>query len=284
MSSSESPDATFLIGLDDSAGTERATEVAIELARAKGATLVGLTIVDEPDITAGAAMGIGGSSFKQDRDKALIEDAHRRAREFEALFLERCGKAGMPARVLEITGRPADAILSEMEHHDLLLLGRDANFRFETEASDKRTWDVVVHRATKPVIIVPEEPAPPTRAAVVAYDGSIAAKRALQAFAASGLAGDRPLHVVTVNASGAIAWEVATEAVEALKVLGVAAQLHNVVSVLPLAEALLQTAVKLGADFIVMGAFAHSRLRHLFRGSVTQQLVEKTTIPLFLTH
>ena len=41
---------------------------------------------------------------------------------------------------------------------------------------------------------------------------------------------------------------------------------------------------KVDAGLIVMGAFAHSRLRNLFRGSVTQQLVEKTSVPLFLTH
>ena len=35
---------------------------------------------------------------------------------------------------------------------------------------------------------------------------------------------------------------------------------------------------------MVMGAFAHSRLRHLFHGSVTRGLVEKTTIPLYLQH
>jgi len=47
---------------------------------------------------------------------------------------------------------------------------------------------------------------------------------------------------------------------------------------------LLEVAVQLKAGLIVMGSFAHSRLRNLFRGSVTQQLVERTTIPLFLTH
>ena len=47
---------------------------------------------------------------------------------------------------------------------------------------------------------------------------------------------------------------------------------------------IVQTTNGLGADMIVMGAFAHSRLRHLFRGSVTQQLVERTTVPLFLSH
>jgi nucleotide-binding universal stress UspA family protein len=38
------------------------------------------------------------------------------------------------------------------------------------------------------------------------------------------------------------------------------------------------------ADLMVMGAFAHSRLAHLFHRSVTRGLVERTTIPLYLQH
>jgi nucleotide-binding universal stress UspA family protein len=275
---------SILIALEESAGTDRATDLAIDLAQTHGAVLVGLAIIDVPDITAGAAMGIGAASFKHERDQALILDAHQRAREFEQRFSERCKKAPVTGRVLQVTGRPAEAILAELENHDLVMLGRDANFRFETEASDTRTWDVVLHRASRPVIVVPENDLPRGRAALIAYDGSLAATRVLKTFAASGLAQGRGIHVVTVNDSGAVAWELATQAVETLKGLGLEAEVHNVVSVLPIADALLEVAAQVDAGLIAMGAFAHSRLRKLFRGSVTQQLVEKTTYPLFLTH
>ena len=112
----------------------------------------------------------------------------------------------------------------------------------------------------------------------------MAAKRAIRLFVESGLHRGREVHVVTVNDSGAVAWELATKASEELGSLGVGAEIHNVVSVLPVAEALLEVAGQVDAGLIAMGAFAHSRLRNLFRGSVTQQLVEKTTMPLFLTH
>jgi nucleotide-binding universal stress UspA family protein len=275
---------SILIGLEDSPSTERATELALELAQAHGSALLGLAIIDEPDIKAGAAMGIGGSSYKHERDEALMLEAHQRAREFERRFLERCQRSPVAARVLEVTGRPAETILAELEHHDLVMLGRDANFQFETEATDTRTWDVILHKASKPVIVAPGDPWPRGGGAVVAYDGSLAATRALQTFAATGLAQTLALHVVTVNDSGAVAWDLATHAVDTLKGLGLSAEVHNVVSVLPISEALLEVATQLKAAMIVMGSFAHSRLRSFFRGSVTQQLVEKTTIPLFLTH
>jgi nucleotide-binding universal stress UspA family protein len=38
------------------------------------------------------------------------------------------------------------------------------------------------------------------------------------------------------------------------------------------------------AGLMVMGAFAHSRFRDLFRASVTRGLVERSAIPLYLQH
>jgi nucleotide-binding universal stress UspA family protein len=119
---------------------------------------------------------------------------------------------------------------------------------------------------------------------VVAYDGSNAAKRAIASFAASGLAASRDVHVATVGDDGAIAWEVASVAADLLRQSGIAATTHNIVSPLSNVDALFQFAVDFGAGLMVMGAFAHSRLKHLFRGSVTRDLVERTTIPLYLQH
>ncbi|HVX98073.1 MAG TPA: universal stress protein [Polyangia bacterium] len=274
----------ILVGLEASEGTVRATELALALGKEDGASLVGLAIIEAPSITAGAAMGIGASSYKHERDEALLLDAKQQAREFEQRFSSAAKAAGVDARTVEITGKAADALLSELEHHDLGVLGRYANFRFETEAQDLGTWDTILHKATKPIIVVPEAPLPKGRDVILAYDGSSAAKRAMRFFVDCGLHRDRTVHVVTVNDSGELGWELATSAAEELGHMGVAAQVRNVVSALPVAEALIEVAAQVNAGLIVMGSFAHSRLRSFFRGSVTQQLVEKTTIPLFLTH
>jgi hypothetical protein len=69
--------------------------------------LAGLAIVDEPDIRAGAAMGIGGSSFKKQRDEALVQDASARAQVWIEDFLLRCQQAGVSARAVESTPGPS---------------------------------------------------------------------------------------------------------------------------------------------------------------------------------
>ena len=274
-----------LVCLESSLSSEAATRLAISIAADCGAKLVGLVIVDEPDIRAGVATGIGGSSFKHERDEALVADARKRAADCLALFERRCREASAPARSLEVVGRPAASILAEMEARDLTIIGRDANFRFETESDDTATREAILHRASRPVLLVPENIVLPlARNVVVAYDGSKAAKRAIASFAASGLASGHNIHVASVDDSGAQAWELATAGVKILVDGGVAAVPHNIVSALSNVEALFAFAKEINAGLMVMGAFAHSRLAHLFHGSVTRGVVERSTIPIYLQH
>jgi nucleotide-binding universal stress UspA family protein len=253
----------ILVCLEGSASTVRATDLGIELAREHGARLVGLAIADGPD---GA------------------EDAQKKAEGYLATFQTRCAAAGVPTRSLERRGRPAVTILEEIEVHDLTLIGRNVNFLFETKARDGETRDNVLHHARKPVMVVPEEPARAGHDVLIAFDGSSAATRAVRAFADSGLAQGRTIHVASMDDDGQEAWEMATRGVELLAALSVKAKPRSLVSTLPIAEAILELRRKLGAGLLVSGAYTRSRLSELIWGSVTLAMIEKTPVPLFLHH
>jgi nucleotide-binding universal stress UspA family protein len=274
----------ILVCLEGSPSSDAALRTAMTIAGTLPATLVGLAVVDEPDIRAGAAIGIGGSAFKHERDDALVADAHQRAAEWLGAFERRCRDANVNARSLEVVGRPTDSILEETDKHDLTVLGRDANFRFETNADDTKTREAILHKATRPVLVVPENVTELGTKVVIAYDGSGAAKRAIATFAASGLATEREVFVATVDDSGAQAWEMASRAVAMLKEAGVPSTPHNIVSTLANVDALFMFAEKVGAGLMVMGSFAHSRLQNLFHGSATRGIIEKTVIPIYLQH
>jgi len=275
----------ILVCLEGSPSTEAATRLAIGIARACDAQMAGLAIIDEPDIRAGTPTSIGGSSYKHERDDALVADAKELADDWVALFERRCRLAGVTARSLEIVGRPADSILTEMEAHHLTVIGRDANFRFETDEHDNKTLNTILHRAMRPVLLVPETTdAELGQTVLVAYDGSNAAKRALTSFAASGIAQGRTVHVATVDDRGVIAREMSERAAAMLRAANVSATAHNIVSALSNTNALFKFATDLGAGLMVMGAFTRSRMRELFSGSVTRGVVEQTEIPLYLQH
>jgi nucleotide-binding universal stress UspA family protein len=273
----------ILVCLEGSASTVTAIEVAIGVARTLGATLVGLAIVDEPDIIAGSATSIGGASFKKERDAVLLEDAHARAAAWLEGLVVRGRTAGLTVRTLELAGRPAEMILEQVPNHDLTVLGRHVNFRFETQDHDRYTRDRILRRAGKPILVVPEHCVAAGSAVMLAYDGSPAAARALRSFAGSGLARDRSLHVATVDDDGANAFDTASRGCELLRrEFGLVAEPENVVSTESITNALLARRAKLGAGLIVLGGYVPSPLARLVWGSVTHELVEHTVVPIFL--
>ena len=48
--------------------------------------------------------------------------------------------------------------------------------------------------------------------------------------------------------------------------------------------AILEEATALNADLLVMGGYAHSRLRELVFGGATRELLRATTIPILMAH
>ena len=97
----------ILVCLEGSPSSIAATNVAIETARRLAATVVGLAIVDEPDIRAGTPTSIGGASFKNERDETLVADARKQATLWLTAFADRCNAEGVSARTVEVVGRPA---------------------------------------------------------------------------------------------------------------------------------------------------------------------------------
>ena len=277
---------SVLVCLEGSASSEAAVRVALAIAKECEAAMTGLAIVDEPDIRSGSATSIGASSYKHERDETLVANAHKDALAWVAVFRRKCQFAGIPSQSMEVVGKPVASIVTEMQHHDLTVIGRDANFRYSTQAEDAQTREAILHRAPRPILIVPEN-APAgglSRTVLIAYDGSGAARRAMLSFAGSGLARSRDVHVATVDEMGDLAWRMANRGVQILREVGIHATLHNLVSPLPNADALFEHGKKLKAGLMVMGAFSRSRLAEFFTQSATRSLVEKSVIPLYMQH
>jgi nucleotide-binding universal stress UspA family protein len=268
----------ILVCLDGSPGGQRATETAIRIARDQGARVVGVALVDADPGRKGAASS-GGAGVKPRRDEVMREDEHRQAQVLLEQLRARCVDAGVTATVIELRGWPAAKVVQEMPAHDLTVLGRAASFLLE-HRPERDAHD----RAPRPVMVVPEDDAPPGMDILVAFDGSSAARRALQAFADSGLGEGRQLHVASAHDDGEAAWEMAGRGVDLLRERGLPGVAHSVVSGRPIAEALLDVRRKLGAGLVVTGAYTRSRVAEMFWGGVTRTLLDQTPVPLFLHH
>jgi hypothetical protein len=81
---------------------------------------------------------------------------------------------------------PSREILHESQRYDVVILGHETHFHFETQDRADETLRCVLRHETRPVVIAPHE-LHGGSSVVVAYNGRSPADRALQAFQASGL-------------------------------------------------------------------------------------------------
>jgi nucleotide-binding universal stress UspA family protein len=247
--------AEILVGLEESPGGQRALAVALDVGRALSATLVGLPIDD------GSGAG--------------------------ATFLARSAETGVAAHTLAPEGALREMVRREILRHDLTVLGREASLRFGPQAADSPDGpdgeeEGPPPAAEKPILVVPERDLPTGPSVLIAYDGSAASKRALTAFGESGLDRGRAVHVAAVGDDAAAAWETAVDGCELLYELGVAAAPHNLATPHTVSRALLEERARLNAGLLVLGGYTRSHVARLLWGSVTQEMLDKTEVPLFL--
>jgi nucleotide-binding universal stress UspA family protein len=273
---------TMLLGLDGSDYSSAAMLLGIEWARRADAMLVGLGIIDEPEIRDAAAVPLGAGFYKQQSDADRVSQARRRVDQLLEQFTLRCTEAGISSKLLEDVGEPAARITLEAQRYDLILLGSQTYFHFATQEGPDQTLAAVVRGSPRPVVAVPAQGSRGSTT-LVAYDGSLYAARALYCLVASGLAAWQPVHVLSVHSDRVEAGRVADRAVEYLGFHGVQATRHTHAGSDD-AGLLLDEARRLDAGLIVMGAYSKSSLRELFFGSVTRRLLAESQVPLLLTH
>jgi nucleotide-binding universal stress UspA family protein len=274
---------TILVGLDGSPDGDAALEAAVLWARSHEAELVGMAVVDEPTIRRSEPTGIGGSSFKRERDEALLADARSQVRGLLDRFAQRCEAAGVSHREDEEVGLPSARLLSVAADVDWTVLGQQTHYHFVTQAAPCETLRAVLRSCPRPVAVVPPQGVHGS-SVLVAYDASPPAVRALDAFRRSGLDEGRPVQVVSIAAEQETAARRAEEAARFLRFYGMQAEALPLAASADEAELILGQAARQDARLIVVGTFGRSRLSELFSRSTTAALLRQADRVLFCNH
>ncbi len=135
-------------------------------------------------------------------------------------------------------------------------------------------------RASKVPVFVASRSFKPMQKVLVAYDGSASAKVAIDRMSKSAVFTDLDLTVLCIAQDVAKAKATAEEAVTKLREAGITATLRTA-SGEP-GEVLNNLVTEEGFDLLVMGAYGHSRIRHLIIGSTTTTMVQMVKIPVLL--
>lgn len=142
--------------------------------------------------------------------------------------------------------------------------------------------------AGRPVLLIPSDCTPAhfeamiKGSAVISWNGSIEAIRSISA--ALPLLAERPrVRVINVQ-DGHAGVQSAADLVHYLGWQGIAASVGETSDIGSIAEKLLMAAREAEAGLLVMGAYTHSRLKHLVLGGVTSHMIDAANLPVFMTH
>ena len=272
---------SILVALDGSACSFTATTLALDWAKRFGARIQALGIVDEASIRRPEPVPLGAGAYKKARDEARMTDAHQRVAGFLADFRARATAAGARAEVVEELGDPAERILWEAQRVDVVILGRETHFRFETPDRRDATLAQVVRSSPRPMVVVPQTVGEGD-GILVAYGGGREAARTLQIFTLLGLAAGETIDVLTIHRDSGEARAIARGAGDFLTAHAVKHRLHTLASSAAPADVLLGEVESRRPRLLVLGAHREHPLRDLFATSVTRAVLRSCPVPIFV--
>jgi nucleotide-binding universal stress UspA family protein len=270
------------VAFNASDNSRAAVRLAVQMCRKYEATLTGiythLPVRFEAQVEHWISDEMKASLEKADANSvAAIGDA------FQAAVKE-SGFDG-PVEWVSPTGHPNDLLARSARYHDLLLIGQYSNP--DRNQRRVRAEELVVNSG-KPIIIVPVgyEVRPFTGHAVVAWDGSRPAARALSD-AMQILETKERLDVVTVGAPGTQGGKDAfgQDIVTYLSRHGIDAKQTNLSAAREgVGATILGYCGETDPDVLVMGAYGHARLREELFGGVTRHILENANVPVLMAH
>jgi nucleotide-binding universal stress UspA family protein len=271
----------ILLGLDGSAYAQAAIEYACQFARSYNATITGVAIIDQPGIqSSGGPVPIGAAHYDVQREDKLLEETEKKARAMLDDFSRICDDRKINAVLHTDTGSPVSELVEESKFHNFIVIGKQTSFEYNANET-YGTLQRVLRNGLIPVLAVPDS-VREIKKVLVAYDNSIPASKAVHMFLLLGIWNACDITLLTVNDNA--------EAAEGLlESLGEFFESYRIKPNLATRSGHPDTAVKSyiaenDIDMLVMGSYGRKSVREFFVGSVTQHLIQETTIPLFLYH
>jgi nucleotide-binding universal stress UspA family protein len=187
-------------------------------------------------------------------------------------------QAGIAVQWSEVEGTANAVIEQRGRRADLVVVARPME---DDDEPTRHGFQAALLRTERPILVVPAGPSAPFgRCVAIAWrDDGRTVKAVIPALRL--LAGAEQVHLLTgVRASAA------PPSVPAVfQDHGIAAHLHVLpIGDAPFGRALLDKLHELGADMLVMGAYAHNPLREMIFGGVTRYMIEHADVPVLMRH
>ncbi|MBB3185229.1 nucleotide-binding universal stress UspA family protein [Halomonas fontilapidosi] len=277
-----------MAAIDGSKFSEGVCDYAAWASQALGAPLTFLHVVDNHPQTAEADLsgniGLGAREHLLEELSHLDEQRAKVAQEQGRLMLKAARERAVEDGVDDPAGRQRNGTLVETleelaDEIRLLVVGKRGEAAHKASDHLGSNLERVVRTLHRPILMVPDSYRKPEKV-MLAFDGSKTTRKGVEMLAQSPLFDGIPVHVVIVGAEtgdnrSQLDWALKTlrdaghEAEGAIRAGEVEATLRGYQE-------------ENGIDLLVMGAYGHSRIRHLLVGSTTTTMLRKASGPVLL--
>ena len=271
----------ILLGLDGSPYAQAAIEYACQIALAHDAAVTGVAIIDLPGIQSSSGpVPLGGTHYDVRLEDEQLKDAEEKAKAILDDFARICEERQVTAVLNAETGRPFSEIIEESKFHDFIVMGKRTFFEY-TANETYGTLERVLKNGLAPVLAVPDS-VRKIEKVLVAYDNSVPASKAVHMFLLLGIWNACDITLLTVNNDAEAGQTVLENLSGFFESYGIK---PNLVTQRGHPDAVVKSYIaENDIDMLVMGSYGRKSVREFFVGSVTQHLIQETTIPLFLYH
>jgi nucleotide-binding universal stress UspA family protein len=270
-----------IVAIIDLKGRRPAVELAADLAGRLGARLTGLAVRYDPVAPAYALGGVPGDFIVA--AQANSEQAAKTSAEGFEEIARRSG-ASFETEIIDLGYGEVDGVVARARLSDLAVIGQDDPD--EPEPMRTALLEALLFDTGVPVLVVPFAGVTEFKPgkALIAWDGSATAARAVRA-ALPLLALATQVEVLTVE-RGAAKGELGADIGTYLADHGLKVEIARMTPdrSLGVADALLNYITDNGFDWLVMGAYGHSRLREAVFGGPTHDILDEVTVPVLMAH
>ncbi|MGM0693287.1 MAG: universal stress protein [Pseudomonadota bacterium] len=277
-----------MAAIDGSTFSEGVCDYAAWASLALDAPLTFLHVNDNHPQTAEADLsgniGLGSREHLLEELSELEEKRARVAQEQGRLMLKAARERAIEDGVAEPGTRQRNGTLVEtleelQEEMRLLVLGKRGETAHQDSGHLGSNLERVVRTLHRPILMVPASFKPPEKV-MLAFDGSKTTRKGVEMLARSPLFDGIPVHVVINGAETGDNRSQLDWALETLRDAGHEAE--GAIRAGEVEATLRGYQEEQDIDLLVMGAYGHSRIRHLLVGSTTTAMLRKTRGPVLL--
>ena len=271
----------ILVALSGTPCTASAIAHGVALAKEHQAELTGVTVFDSNRLQDVGPIPMGGGAAAHELAEHRMENAKEHIEEAISQFEEVCENAAIAHRILRESGDSAACLLADWRYHDLTVIGLRGLFEYGVLHDNGHLVLDVIGAGLRPLLAVSEEHRE-INSAMIAYDGSPLAARAMKAYCMLGIWKAIPTTITCFQGHEDDAQTLLSDAASYVKSHAFEVTTKSIDE--KPRNAILETMTSSNADLLVMGAAKRTRLGRKLLGDTARFAIENATRPIFLHH